>query len=309
MPPLLVYSPDGRAREFIELLSGEFKISCLPSRIHDPISLFENWPFPYRRAWVLLGDTQLPPEFQIPRPWLSDEFEASHFDQLQSWAEEHATWAIFAYFSGYQTNYLMMFLRDDAQQKKVCDLLERVDISPVESYLEASSQDLRNLVFTHDGVEGLIPRRIAQELNQLPLLLCRFEAGYDYEWNRNWLEQLSEVRSWQDSSGSSKYSVYLADHREAYQQLWLRTGLDDAVCEAVLSPEVSVEHLSKHLANNHGILDPIRLDANWSYSLQYGGGADEHLAHWRSKRPALNARVAELIEQKASKFLRLLSRF
>ncbi len=321
MRELLVLEPGGNPEELLGRLCA---LTTATSRLSpegvsplDGPQLLQGWPFPYQRPWILCGGEKQPPCLPDPN-WCSDEWTRVEWDLAVSWLAENSEWALLSTFTTYHSNSLHL-ITSPKIASQILNNPGALHVEVVEHYPNTvGGRGLRNAVFCHDNEEGVHPWR----LDSPCYLLCSLEDEICYQlwdeeaetdarepWYLPYTSSLNLVREWTCRRWGLSYQLFRVDEWEPYRALWARTGQDEAVARATFSLDLDKEALQRLTQQNYGLSSGALKLANWGHMVLYGGGSDEHIAHFRSRDPQLTQRLWEMVEQSDNPFTRPLSRF
>ncbi len=256
------------------------------------LTLFDGWPFPYQRPWILCSLKTPPTDCGLPTDWFSDSFHQSSFEARYRWLDQNAKWGLYSYFTTFHTNYLMLQAQRPVSPSEAAEEYE---------YADTGTPLLKNLSLGHYGVEGLLPRELARRRGEFPLLLVLRERGSKANPH---LESQEFVSRWSCAGG--EFGLYKVADWTSYDKLWELCSEDESVVVSVYSVDLKQSELQSRTTRTSWT-DPgcLRL-ASWSYQLVYGGGADEHHAVMR----IVDSKTLEwVLEQTQALELELLSRF
>ncbi len=173
----------------------------------------------------------------------------------------------------------------------------------------------QRITFLDYGYEGMLPLRLARELDSAPpLLVCRFEdddPDFYRAWNNDlgeyigpvwyeeWLPQLELLDEFRH--GDTRYTIMRTTAAEdAWRSLWSRTSEDNAVADSIFSGECDLTELKSRILQSDPrcCFSPDEHAENlceWFYGQSYGGGADEHHAYFHARNPGLVQKLREMI--------------
>ncbi|ABC30630.1 hypothetical protein HCH_03908 [Hahella chejuensis KCTC 2396] len=288
-------------------------------QIKDDILYWPNWR---SRPWVVAGryEGNLS-EVVYSGPFIKD-CKGDNFNLQVASLLKHFDWAVFSYFTTYQSDFGCLVT-------SYPDLIEKVLVKAYGKDIEISVYEgdpidsLRTATFYDYDVEGYFAYEVAKANGEdPPFLLCRIdltnqelyriwnseiEADEEDPWYKNHLDKLTLVKEFTTGGVGFQYNnlIYQVSNEKAYLDIWSEASEDHSIAEATFSANADLSKLEAYMAGSYIFEVTKYIDdwCDWSYSQVYGGGADEHHAIFRSKDPRITSRLWELLgEDQISRF-------
>lgn len=263
---------------------------------------YANWPgWPSSNGIVIGSLTQTALQIDKDLFFLNDcnpSRADGDYDRFCELVLSTCDWALFSYFTTYDSGYLTFITRNTSLHEFVsAQIKTAVHISEWYDYglSETTCADLRHASFYDDSGQWMVPVLLAHKRGKpAPLLLCRISANnesydvwlneqYEYlegqPWYQPYIDKLQQVGEFE--YGDSRYLVFSVTDLEAYHGIWAKVSTDVHIAAALFAADLDLGRLKKSI-EQHGDFGRIpdrecRALASWFYTNCYGGGPDEHI--------------------------------
>ncbi|MEK7434785.1 MAG: hypothetical protein AABZ74_16750 [Cyanobacteriota bacterium] len=248
----------------------------------------KNWPLWYAPKWLLVGKKNTLVD-KIPSFIFLEENLDIDYDNKNNFLSKNFDWAFFSYFSTYSERFISFVTED----KKIYLSLKKImskynDIMTLDYFDKNTSfNNLKISVFNDYGKEGLLALEISKNENKLPYLICEITENYNESNKNNWYEiftnKLLLIKSLtkEISHTKSKILIYQVTDSNSYENIWKKASSENNIALCTISGNSNLKEVEKIFLNKYSLSIKDNLDllehTDWIYTLNYGGGADEHI--------------------------------
>lgn len=301
----------------LTLLIEQSSVACLlrPRRMEhientgQIIAEIPSWPRWTSRPWIVAGKAREALFEGVYKGPFIEDCRKDGFNNQVSSLLENFDWAVFSYFTTYQSsNGCLLTCCSDIIGKTVTKVYhENVEISTFDKDPVSS---LRTASFYDYELEGYFAYEISKANGEKPpLLLCcmGLEDCEENNWYGKHLEKLALVEEFvTDRWGVQvKNIICQVSDEQAYLDIWAEASMDHSIAEATFSANTDLKKLKSALSQSCPFEISKDMDdwSDWAYSQVYGGGSDEHHAIFRSKNPKITHQLWQWVgENQISRF-------
>ncbi|MDH5434476.1 MAG: hypothetical protein OEY19_11075, partial [Gammaproteobacteria bacterium] len=272
------------------------------------------WPDWRSRPWIVAGTSKESPSEIVFSGLFIKDCTGDGFNNQVASLLKHFDWAIFSYFTTYQSDICCLVTSCTGLIKN--NVVNTYGAEAEISIFEGDPiSSLRTATFYDYELEGYFAYEVAKANGEKPpLLFCRIDIEnpdlyrkwnnetdeHDPDlWYENHLDKLNLVEEFTTEYQGYKFKnlIYQVSNERAYIDIWSEASEDHSIAEATFSANTNLKKLKSALTKSYSFEITKDLDdySEWAYSQIYGGGADEHHAIFRSKDPKITQKLWELV--------------